>query len=91
MLLPVIQPWTNEISFVVSTILLKGVYTREAGNKPSRGTIKEENALASYEDAVRYAKPRPKEQFTSADDSTANIQTPTSISSSTSNSVGDIA
>jgi hypothetical protein len=58
MLLLVIGLWANEISFVVSAILPKGVYTREAGNKPPRGTIKEENTLASYEDAVRYAKPR---------------------------------
>jgi len=57
MLLPVIRSWANEISFIVSAILPKGLYTREAGNKPPRGTIKEENTLASYEDAVRYAKP----------------------------------
>ena len=58
MLLPVIQAWTNEISFVVSAILPKGMYTREAGNKPPRRTIKEENALVSYEVAMWYAKPR---------------------------------
>jgi hypothetical protein len=61
MLLPVIQAWTNETSFVVLAILPKGVYTREAGNKPPRDIIREENALASYEDAVLYAKPRSKE------------------------------
>lgn len=45
----------------VLAILPKGVYTREAGNKPPRDIIREENALASYEDAVLYAKPRSKE------------------------------
>jgi hypothetical protein len=61
MLLPVIWARANEIAFVVSTILPKGMYTREACNKPPKGNIKEENALSLYEDGMQFAKPSSKE------------------------------
>jgi hypothetical protein len=47
---------SNMISFAVSTILPRDVYTRKVGKNAPKGTTKEENALASHDEAVEICK-----------------------------------